>query len=66
MTCTNQLELRDAPCGDEGQLCESCFRAEAARWAQYFGQDYGTREEKRARLQAMKPFSIQDNEPFPE
>jgi len=59
MTCTNQLELRAAPCGDEGQLCESCFRAEDAYWSRYFGQDHGTRAERRARLQAMKPIAIQ-------
>lgn len=24
------------PCGDEGQMCEACFKAKATYWASYF------------------------------
>jgi hypothetical protein len=56
MTCTNPInEDPDIECGDEGRLCAECWGRESARWARHFGQDYGTREEKRARLEAMHP-----------
>lgn len=56
--CTNRLDADDAEspeCGDEGRMCEPCFQKEANYWRKYFGQDYGTREEKRERLRAMDP-----------
>jgi hypothetical protein len=55
--CPNPIneENPDIECGDEGRMCESCFQKEAAYWARHFGQDYGTREEKRARLEAIDP-----------
>lgn len=36
MSCRNRLD-NDQPCGDEGQLCDSCFRAEmqSYSWLQH-------------------------------
>lgn len=41
MSCQNLLgeeygEEGGPPCGDEGQLCATCFQAEADKWRVYF------------------------------
>lgn len=60
MNCPNFIEDRDGemtiPCGeDDGRQCDACTAEESAYWSRYFGQDHGTKEEKRARLMAMDP-----------
>jgi hypothetical protein len=50
--------------GDEGRHDFECpiSQREERYWARHFGQDYGTREEKRARLEAMRPGGPTDEE----
>lgn len=58
MSRPNRVETAsgdEVACGDEGRLCDSCSSAEAKEWGRYFGQDSGTKEQKAARLEAMKP-----------
>jgi hypothetical protein len=42
-------------CHDTEQEHEAWHAKELAYWAKYYGQDHGTREEKRQRLAAMAP-----------
>lgn len=50
-------------CGDEGRLCEPCWRVKEDYWLRYFGLRPGmTPEEERSRLEAMKPFNRADYE----
>lgn len=53
---------------DDCSSCECCcdspiahqrmMRKEGAYWSAYFGQNHGTREERRARLEAMDPRQV--------
>lgn len=42
-------------CCDTPNEHQAWLKKEHAYWRHYFGQDYGTKEEKRSRLQAMDP-----------
>lgn len=58
--CAGLVENRDGEptwgCGEnDGQLCADCLEKECAYWSRHFGQNYGTKEEKAARLAAMRP-----------
>ena len=49
-------------CHDTGEEHEAWQRAELAYWAHYFGQDYGTKVERQARLKAMDPRNEENKE----
>jgi hypothetical protein len=39
----------------DSHVCDPCSHLTHAYWAAYFGQDYGSPEERRSRLEAMDP-----------
>lgn len=47
--------MSDKTCECDETMCDPCSEKEQAYWSRYFGQDYGTKEEKKARLNAMRP-----------
>jgi hypothetical protein len=53
--CVNDLD------GHHEDNCP-CMAAEERYWARHFGQDYGTQDERRARLKAMRPGGPTDEE----
>ena len=48
-------------CHDNNADHEADEKEEMAYWGHYFGQDYGTDEEKRRRLQAFAPLTHLDH-----
>ena len=58
--------MRDVHCLPEcdERHAEDCpaEAAEMAYWARYFGQDRGTREERRACLERMRPLGVPSEE----
>ncbi len=63
MNCPNTIRDTERECGDEGEMCAECFDKERRYWSRHFGQDHGTRGEKRARLAAMCPPGLEDRVP---
>ena len=55
--CLNTIdgEPDGQPCRDEGRLCAGCLSSEMEQWAAYFGQASGTKAQRAAVLEAMRP-----------